>query len=237
VTPRAWIGRSATASAPWSEALEQAGWEASALPLIRHREFELEEDGVAALGALDRFGWVFFASARGVRLLLRRLSERHGAAFAWPPALRAAAVGPATAAALRAAGVEPALTGDSGGAKLATAFLAAEPDPDQELLLIAASNGRPELRQTLEAAGHPVTVIELYESLACEGPQPAPGEPVLLFSPSGARSLALRVDDPAAHPVWAVGPTTAAAARSLGFAVAGALSRPEPAALHELLPS
>ncbi len=238
MSPRAWIGRSAEAAASWSEALVQAGWEARALPLIRIQELELDADGKELLRGAARFSWAFFASARGVELFHRRLAElRGGSSLSWPPGLHTAAVGPATCQALRTLGAEPDLVGEEGGAELAQAFLDRGEPRSARLLVVAARHGRAELREALAAAGHELAVLELYESLACDGPPPAAGEPVLLFSPSGARSLALRVDDPAAHPVWAVGPTTAAAARQLGFAVTGALSRPVPAALHEVLPS
>jgi uroporphyrinogen-III synthase len=232
----AWIGRASADAAPWRAALEEAGYEVRALPLIRTRELELDAAGEEVLDGLLGFGWVFFASARGVELFGRRLAERRqGRPVAWPPALRAAAVGPVTASALTALGAEAELVGAGGGAELAARFLALDVDPDLPLLLVAARGGRPELRRDLEAAGHPVAVLELYESVAADGPAPAPGEPVLLFSPSGARSLAERVDRPADHPVWAVGPTTAGEARERGFPVAATLSRPDPAALRELL--
>ena len=208
------------------------------LPLIQRQELELGPEGRELLRQVLRFHWAFFASARGVELFCQQLGECWGAAdSAWPPALKAAAVGPATAFALRSAGVEPALVGEAGGAELAQAFLELGAEVETPLLVVAARNGRPELAEGLRAAGHPVELLELYESLSSAGPAPPAGEPVLLFSPSGARSLALRVDDPADHPVWAVGPTTAAAARRLGFPVSGTLSRPDPTALHELIPS
>ena len=75
MSPRAWIGRSAEASAPWSEALVRAGWEASPLPLIRSQELELDPAGRELLRRVLDFSWAFLASARGVDLFGQRLAE------------------------------------------------------------------------------------------------------------------------------------------------------------------
>ncbi|RMH02367.1 MAG: hypothetical protein D6702_09050, partial [Planctomycetota bacterium] len=130
-----------------------------------------------------------------------------------------------------------ALCGDGGGAELAAAYLARGEDRGVRLLVLGARGGRPEPAAALTAAGHPVARLELHEAVEQDGPCPPPGEPVLVFSPSAVRSLARRVASPAAHPVWAIGPTTAAAARGLGFPVAARLPRPVPRAVRDLLPS
>ncbi len=241
---RIWLGRAEGSGDPWFAALRRVGRDPRPLPLIRRRPLPLGPADREALLHPESFAWAFFASGTAVRRLWEARAAgnaaRDSAPAPWPARCPCAAVGPATAAALRAHGVEPALTGSGSGADLARAFLALEPPvrplPPAPLLVLAARGGRPELRALLAAANYRPRVVELYRTEPLLGPVPPPEEPILLYSPSGARALAARVADPARHPVWAIGPTTAAAARELGFAVVQTLTHPTPEALLERIP-
>ncbi|MFQ5693142.1 MAG: uroporphyrinogen-III synthase, partial [Nitrospinota bacterium] len=146
-------------------------------------------------------------------------------------------VGPATSHALRRRGLTvhleaPSATGES----LAGAFLALHLEPaNTPVLLPCARGGRPELGRALGRAGFPLTIVETHESRPLPGPPPPPGVAVLLFSPSAVRALGDRVSDPAGQAIWAIGPTTANAARRAGFPVVRVLPEPTPKALKELL--
>ncbi len=227
--PALWVGREAGAAGPWLERVRAAGWEARALPLIRTEPLDPSPAEAAWIEALEEHAAVLFASARAVRRL-RRLARREP----WPKGLDAGAVGPATAAALVEWMAAPRWIAPGGtGEDLARRVLAeAGPGP---LLWAGAEGGRPEGPDLLRAAGRELRRLALYHTQPLEdGPVPAPGEPVLLFSPSGARALARRLGGRPA-PVWALGPSTAAEARSLGLAVEGVLAERRPEALDPLL--
>ncbi|RMH05510.1 MAG: uroporphyrinogen-III synthase, partial [Planctomycetota bacterium] len=103
---RIWVGRPEAEAEAWCEELRAAGHEAAALPLIAVRRLAPGPEDRAVLADLASFDWAFFTSRHAVAALFDLLPEG-----AWPERLRAAAVGAATAAALRGRGVEPALCG------------------------------------------------------------------------------------------------------------------------------
>ncbi|MFQ5747946.1 MAG: uroporphyrinogen-III synthase [Planctomycetota bacterium] len=154
-----------------------------------------------------------------------------------PTDLRLGTVGPATSHALRRRGLTVHLEAPSAtGGSLAGAFLALHLEPaNTPVLLPCARGGRPELGRALGRAGFPLTIVETHESRPLPGPPPPPGVAVLLFSPSAVRALGDRVSDPAGQAIWAIGPTTANAARRAGFPVVRVLPEPTPKALKELL--
>src|SRR5713101_3958693 len=110
---------------------------------------------------LSGFEWVVVTSAAGVDSLP-----------AVPAGPRWAAVGQATAAALRARGVEADLVPpESGGAALASAL----PDPaGTRVLLVRASAADPDLPDGLRRRGASVTEITAYETIEGPGESAAP---------------------------------------------------------------
>ena len=234
-TPRPaalWIGREPERCAPWSQVLQDAGVASGCLPLIGRQHIEPTPEERAVLHDLAAFAWVLFTSETAVRRLLEVRSRAP-----WPARTSAAAVGPATAAVARSLGVPVARIASGGsGRALAAELLQQQPEiVEQRVLWPAARNARPDLAEALRAAGCPLTRIDLYETLPIPGPPPPAGSALLLFSPSAARSLRTRVGDPCDHPIWAVGGTTAAAARELGFPVEVVLESPTPDALKSCL--
>ncbi len=229
---RVLVGRPPELAAPWLEVLRDAGVAAEALPLVAIEPLEPTPKAAAALARPGDFAWILFPSRNAVELFFARLGPS-----GWPAGTRAGVVGPGTGQALAERGVETALVAPEGtGRSLAEAFLAlGQPPAATPVLLAAARGGRTEIQDALRAAGHPVTVVELYRTVAVAGPPPLAGAVVLLFSPSGARSLAARVPEPHNQEVWAIGPTTAAAAAKAGFAVAAVLAERTPEALRQVL--
>jgi uroporphyrinogen-III synthase len=147
------------------------------------------------------YDWVVVTSPNGATELARRLSGQ-------PRKL--AAIGPGTAAALRARGLEPDLVPAESTQE---GLLAEIPRPAGRVLVAAAEGARRAIVDALVA-----DFLPLYRTVEL-APKDAPDiDVVLLASPSAARSLART---PArAVPVVVIGPQTAAAARDLDLTVA-----------------
>ncbi len=106
------VTRAEAQSARLLEALRAEGAVPLHAPAIRVLPPEDPAPLQAAVAALERFDWLICTSANAVRAVVTARTERRGAAD-WPAALRAAAVGPTTAHALRAEGLPVAFTPSS----------------------------------------------------------------------------------------------------------------------------
>lgn len=158
----------------------------------------LEQAGPEAVD-VSGFDWVVVTSRTGAEELLRR---RRGALP------RVAAIGPGTAAALRARGVDPALV-----ASVSTqeGLLAELPRPVGRVLFAGAEGAR---RLLVDALG--AEFVALYRTVALQPASFPPADVVLLASPSAATAYAaLRHELPAVS----IGPQTTRAARRGGVAV------------------
>lgn len=125
----------------------------------------------AAVRAADTFDWIVFSSANGVRSFLSRLTAlgRDGRALG---TARLAAVGPATAAALATAGYICDFVPDHFRAEALVEKFTASP-PGSRFLLVRAERGRDVLLRDLSAAGHQVTEVVAYRSVAVTSLEPA----------------------------------------------------------------
>ena len=173
--------------------LRGRGHEVMLCPLIA---IEPLGDGPVEVAGYD---WVVVTSPNGARELLRR---RHGRLP------RVAAIGPGTAAALTAGGVEPALVP---AVSTQEGLLAELPRPAGRVLFAGAEDARPVLARALAA-----DVVPLYRTVALRPPDPPAGDLVVLASASAARAFAalgLRM------PAVSIGPQTTAAARAAGVDV------------------
>ena len=199
-----------------------------------------------ALRDLRSFAWVAFASANAVDWTVRRLADL-GIPVAALAAPRLAAVGPATAGALRGAVRAPDLVpADARGSALAAAL--APEVRGLRVLVPRAEEGRPELTEGLAAAGAEVTAPVAYRTLPV-GPGALQGlgdlleqgsvDAVVFASPSAVRAVAAALGPRAAllsrAAVAVIGPTTAEAARQEGWPVAIRPSYPGAAALAEVI--
>ncbi|RME44872.1 MAG: uroporphyrinogen-III synthase [Caldilineae bacterium] len=181
----------------------------------------------AAIAGIDRYHWLAFTSANGVRFFWRAL-EAAGKRAAGLRALRIAAVGPATAGALRALGVTVACLP---ARHTAEALAAAMGDvAGQRILFPAADIARPALETALQAKGAIVERVTAYQTrpVTDAGDLPAllPTLDALTFtSPSTVQNFValLETDAPAnatgGAVVACIGPTTAAAAEAAGLPV------------------
>ena len=211
---------------PLADALREQGAEPVLVPLLVRAA---PADGGAALRAavarLDRYAWVAVTSAAGAAALLAALP--HGR----PVGVRLAAVGPATADALRRAGVEPDLVPATATAvDLATAFPPAPAAGDRgaaaRVLAPLAELAGDDLVAGLEAKGWKVDRVDAYrladlpplgagESLP-EGLEGA--DAVAFTSPSTVDRFCDRFGPALVPPVVAcIGPRSAARAHERGL--------------------
>lgn len=145
------------------------------------------------------YDWVIVTSANGARELARR---RRGD----PP--RLAAVGPATAEALAAEGLEADLVP---AASTQEGLLAELPRPAGHVLVAAAEGARRLLVDELDA-----DFVPLYRTVELHPSETPSGDLVVLASGSAARAFAaLRLDVPAVS----IGPQTTAVAQEAGVRV------------------
>ncbi len=187
----------------------------------------------AALARLAQFDWLIVTSANGARAV--------GAAAGEVPAVRLAAVGPATAAVLaesagRPVDLVPVVARAEG-------LLQELPQGPARVLLAQADQARPVLAAGLVAAGHDVEVVVAYRTVErppsdAETVELAAADAVVLASGSAARTYAAAVGTRAGtapQVVVCIGPVTAEAARAAGVEVDHVADHPDPTTLTTLL--
>lgn len=225
----------------WGAVFEKHGADVAYLPLIEVVPPTDPGPLHAAIERLEEFDWVAFTSAHAVHALLDATGGE------WPAGPRIAAVGTATAAALEELGRPADLLPPDERAQGLAAAMIEDLEPGRRVLLPRAADGRPELGERLQEAGHSVTSVIAY---AKRLPAGAPGLARELFgsapvgwvafaSPSSCRNLAVlfgatewprrRGELQAAS----IGPTTSTALRQLGVAPACEAARPDPEALAD----
>lgn len=180
-------------------ALLEDGYEVVWCPLIALEP--LGDEPIDASG----YDWLVVTSRNGADEVARRLTG-------WPRQI--AAVGPATAQALRAHGFSvdlvPADASQDG-------LLAELPRPAGRVLLAAAEGAR---RHLIDALG--ADFVPLYRTRELRPEAFPDADLVVLASPSAARAYAVL----GAAPVVTIGPQTTEAARAAGLAVAAEAERP-----------
>jgi len=174
--------------------LREAGMEPVECPLL---ETVPVGDGPIAI---EGFDWLVLTSRAAVEYLFARLSG---------PLPRVAAIGPGTAEALRARGVEPGLVAE---VFTQEGLVAAFPRPPGRVLFLGAEGARDVLASELGAERR--TLYRTVERVPDELPAV---ELAVLASGSAARALA-RTGGPAT-PCVSIGPVTTAVARKLGLVV------------------
>ena len=221
-------------------ALAAAGAAVEPLPLLEVVPPAEPAPLARAVAELPLYDWVVLTSTNAVHALLPQ------APAAVPPRLRTAAVGAATAAALRGVGVEPTLVAGA-GAESAGGLLAAllpHLDCGQRVLLPQAADALPTLRDGLRAAGIAAVSVAAYDKrLPTAAPRRAAelftGQPigwVTFTSPSIVRNFAGLFGDDwtprrAELRAASIGPVTTAELRRHGVEPAAEAARPADAEL------
>ncbi len=223
------VTRPAGAGDPLVGELESHGYRVAAVPTVITRALPVEWSD------LSQFDWVVLTSAAGVEALP-----------GIPAGPRWAAVGEATAKALRARGaLVDIVPEEANGAALAEAL----PDPaGARVLVVRASKADPDLPDGLRRRGAIVEEVTAYETV--EGPaesaaqlRRALAEPdlaaVVFASGSAVRGFA-RLGGTTGLPAVSIGPRTSAVAREAGFEVvaeaAGTSVQELAAAVAEAIP-
>jgi len=213
--------------------LADAGAVPLVVPLISIEPLEDTRRLDEAIRSLESYDWLVVTSANGAERFTQRLAEvRPG--FDWSPGRpRTAAVGPGTAAALERAGIRvDFLPSTSTGAGLAEELASRQPLAERRVLMPRALDGRPDAAAILRRSGAVVHDLPVYRTgtvapsaedlSALDG-----GVDAVLFL-SGSAVTAWHEQARAGGPlagragaavVACIGPSTAAAARSLGLHV------------------
>jgi uroporphyrinogen-III synthase len=182
-----------------------------------------DERALAAAAARTDFDWIAFASVHGVEAFVRGRDR--------PQVVTAklAAVGPATARAVRAAfGRAPDLVPASHTGAALGAALAAVMRPGERVLLVQALDARPDALEALAGAGCAVETVAAYATQEAPpdhiGDAVREADVVVLASGSAARSLRLGLGEAmgatlSEKVVVCIGPITADEARHAGVPV------------------
>ena len=195
-------------SDPLVHALRKRGYRVHAVPMVQTEPVDFDA------GALVGCDWIVLTSARGVKALTDL-----------PTGPKFAAVGPETARALRARGVEPShVPGRADGADLGDTL----PDVDgKRIALVRASAAGEDLPDRLRRRGAAVEEVTAYRTV--EGPaasaellRSALADPQLgavVFASGSAVRGFLRLGGSKRVPAITIGPRTTSSARGRGFAV------------------
>lgn len=223
--------------------LEDEGAEVLSVPLLELAPPEDPRPLKAAAEQLQRYAWIVFASPSGIQAWVEAVREAGTGEHLRRP--RVAVVGPRTAQAAREFGLDVAVEAQvNTGTGLAEA-LKTELHAGDEILMPAAQEGRLELLQELEDAGHRVSRVAAYRSTAGEVSDEVvsdvlatPPKVILFASPRTVEAFMDRFGEKAPELLAgagrvAIGPTTAAALERLGHPASAVAERPTSEALLE----
>ncbi|WP_352402125.1 uroporphyrinogen-III C-methyltransferase [Synergistes jonesii] len=193
-----------------SAMLRARGAEVVELPCISTRRIEAE------LPEFARYGWLCFTSATGVEALFALLAEE-GRDVRSIGAAKIAAIGPATAKALKERGlVTDYMPEVYDGIHLARGL--ARLVKEKPALMFRAKEGSPELTEELAAQKINFTELPLYETLY-EKPEiiPQSADTALFTSASTVRGFKAAMPELKIECACCIGEQTAAEARRAGF--------------------
>jgi uroporphyrinogen-III synthase len=190
------VTRAAEQCQPVVEALREAGAEAVLLPLVAFAVVENPDELDECLKGLGRFDWVFFTSQSAVRALQERAGKTGislGQSFS---GAKIAAVGPATADAVRAAGLNVDYVSRVHNGVALAEELAGE-IRGKNVFLPRSDRANPDLVAALQRHGATVKPVVAYKTVAPDVEAGTTEEilakggvdAVLFFSPSAVHHL------------------------------------------------
>lgn len=159
---RVLITRAAHQAGKLSEGLRALGAEPVEVPVLEIQPPENLAPLDKALRQLHTYQWLIVTSANTVRVLVERSAEL-GAALAAAPGLKVAAVGEATAASARKAGLPVELVPEVYIAESLVEGLAGQV-ADRRILLARAAVARDVIPDALRKAGAVVDVVDAYRN-------------------------------------------------------------------------
>ena len=225
------VTRPRSQAGSFAQALTEAGFDPVFFPVIEIRPFEQNEALKRALEKLSGYDWVVFTSVNGVEVFFEhlRLATGNTTSITRFSAVRTAAIGPKTAAAMQRYGVKPDFIPEE---YVAEAILPGLGDlHDRWVLLPRAETARQALPEAICAAGGIAHEIAVYQTLPAH-PDPVglaalkSGVGVITFtSPSTVENFVQIVQraglDPlhlAGNPkIACIGPITRQAAANHGY--------------------
>lgn len=230
MSPRPRVLLLAADGAAYAEALQTSGFDVRAVAPIRFEPTDVDA-AREALAAPERWAGLALTSPRAVEAVgAEAFSDWAGDVWA---------VGSATAAAARRCGLRVRGAASGSARALATAIVAASPDPARPFLFFCGDRRRDDLPEVLRDAGYDVAPHVVYRTLLAPSPLLPEGERcewALFFSPSGVEAAVADPAFPWDIRLGALGPTTAEALRAAGHRPAVVAPEPTPAALaHALL--
>lgn len=153
------VTRPRAAAEPLARALEREGARAFVFPALAIEDLEPSATTLAAIERLPRAGMAVFVSANAAEKGLALARAR----APWPAGIRVAAIGEATAEALRNSGLGPVI---SPAERHDSEALLALPElhavDGEDIVVFRGEGGREHLRRTLEARGARVHYAECY---------------------------------------------------------------------------
>jgi uroporphyrinogen III methyltransferase/synthase len=207
------------------EAVQRAGAETIELPLTE--QTGPGDEGVALRAAakdVQRYRWVVFTSVNAVDRFIRELRDARALGT-----VLVAAVGPASADALRRAGVEPDLVpGEWRAAGVVAEFPKHDPAvPNNRVLFPCGDKAPPTIPDGLKGKGWGVERVEAYKTVNMPPPAAtlldkiAHADAVIVTAASSVQAFAALAganqEMPPTPLVVCIGPTTAESARTLGL--------------------
>ncbi len=157
------VTRPASQAGALIEGLRDLGAEPVSTPTIRISDPPDPGALRGAIATLDRYDWLVFTSANGVERFWRELEAEGRDGL--PASALVAAIGPATAEALRARGCRPHVVPEEYVAEaVADALIAFGELAGRRVLLPRAAGARQVLPERLRAAGAEVDEVIAYES-------------------------------------------------------------------------
>jgi uroporphyrinogen-III synthase len=214
-----------------AEKIEALGGETYAFPLLKMVPPDDPGKLDAAILRLETFDWVVFTSVNGVRFFFERMKELGKGVEAITG--QVAAVGPKTAAALTAQGIEVATIPSDYVAEGLMASLRTRLHPGQRVLLPRADIARKSLPRELAELGLDVTEVDAYRTIIDGEQAPEAAERLrrgeidaILFTSSSTVTHFVQAMAPFAASGWldqvriaCIGPVTAETAKNNGLPV------------------
>ncbi len=223
--------RSASSPDPYIMAFEAAGLAARCEPVLQF-EFPHQNALAQMLSGAEDYGGLVVTSPRAVRAVAEVLEAHPSCRDTWT-AKPAFAVGPKTASALRTAGFTP--EGEESGTAAALVDVIARRAPARPLLFCTGNRRRDALPEGLTRAGVAFEEVEVYRThprVEIQLPSSNGSDWLLFFSPSGIEAIQQSpAVEAATYRCGAIGPTTAAALRSVGWEPEAVAKEPAPDAL------
>ncbi len=229
---RVLVTRAIEDSGIWATRLIALGAEAVILPCINTEFFHDDDTRTRLDAALSDADWLCITSARCADAVAR-LTDIFSAHAS--PAIRVAAVGGATAAAVRTQlGCTPFVARGGTSRTLGEELLSelAPPPAVSKIVVAGAQDGRADLEEVLTPSGAIVTRVDVYRTVAAERVGPALDlsaeniSDVVLASPSAVHGWLNQVSSPSSVRIFTIGPTTSEAVVAAGYTVAGEAVHP-----------